>query len=236
MDAHEQAFRYLERDRLHHIDMLEALKRGEGELLYAGEDGVLIFHREGLTYMLSTEDEKALAHMCALLDAPELLTLHQARFAPLLAERFGLARRMDCRQCAYLSSDAPPEKPAPGVTLRALEPENLGFVLAHYSHSMDSAYLSGRIAEEMLGIFVGGTLAGFIGTHAEGTMGMLEVLPEYRRMGLAYTLEAVLIGRQLARGYVPHAQIVCHNTASLRLQEKLGMAFSEQTLVWLYND
>ncbi|MEM5769829.1 MAG: GNAT family N-acetyltransferase, partial [Bacillota bacterium] len=137
---------------------------------------------------------------------------------------------------AYLSSDAPPAKPGPGVTLRVLEPEHLEFVLTQYSHPTDRAYVASRIAEGMLGAYVDGRLAGFIGTHAEGTMGMLEVLPEYRRMGLAYTLEAALIGRQLARGYVPHAQIVCDNTPSLRLQEKLGMTFSEQPLVWLFND
>ncbi|MFQ7452543.1 MAG: GNAT family N-acetyltransferase [Flavonifractor plautii] len=36
----------------------------------------------------------------------------------------------------------------------------------------------------MLGAFVDGTLAGFAGFHGEGSIGLLEVLPAYRRRGL----------------------------------------------------
>ena len=38
------------------------------------------------------------------------------------------------------------------------------------------------------GAFVDGQLAGFVGEHSEGSMGMLEIFPAYRRRGLGYSL------------------------------------------------
>ena len=38
----ERARAYLSRDRLHHIDMLEILRRGSADMLHVREDGVLL--------------------------------------------------------------------------------------------------------------------------------------------------------------------------------------------------
>lgn len=47
----------------------------------------------------------------------------------------------------------------------------------------------GRLrAGVMLGAFLRDRPAGFIGLHEEGSMGMPEVLPEFRRMGVARAL------------------------------------------------
>ena len=86
---------------------------------------------------------------------------------------------------------------------------------------------------DTFGAFVGGALAGFIGTHAEGSMGMLEIFPEYRRRGLGCALEAGLIRRLLERGEIPFCQVIEGNEASMRLQEKLGMTFSDEPVYWM---
>ena len=88
-------------------------------------------------------------------------------------------------------------------------------------------------AEGVLGAEVGGRLAGFIGIHEEGAMGLLEVLPQFRRRGLAEALEAALIGRQLGKGALPYAQVRIGNTASEALQEKLGLTFDRRVLYWI---
>lgn len=233
----EKAYGYLNRDRLHHIDMLETLDRHVGEVLYASEDGVLMRNLPSGTYMLSADSEEALERMCALTSGrPELMTVHQARFVPLLQARYAFKHEMRCLQCAYLSKEPPDEHPTEGVTLRLLTQAERAFVLEHYTHGSDEAYIAERIEAGMLGAFCEGQPAGFIGTHAEGTMGLLQVLPEFRRRGLAYTLEAAMINRQLQQGFVPHAQIVTDNRPSILLQEKLGLRFSDKTLVWLFNE
>ena len=85
----------------------------------------------------------------------------------------------------------------------------------------------------MFGVFVRGEIAGFVGTHEEQTMGLLEILPEYRRLGLAYALEAHLINHLLSIGQTPFCQVAIHNEPSLRLQRKLGLTISDTVVYWL---
>ena len=81
---------------------------------------------------------------------------------------------------------------------------------------------------------VDGALAGFAGIHQEGTMGLLEVLPQFRRRGLAEVLEVGRIAQQLRRGLLPYCHVRLGNTASEALQAKLGLVFdARRTLYWI---
>ena len=77
-------------------------------------------------------------------------------------------------------------------------------------------------------------LVGFIGEHLEGSMGLLYIFPEYRRMGFAYALESAKIAEFLSKGLIPFAQVDKNNAASLALQKKLGMTRSAHTILWLW--
>ena len=99
----------------------------------------------------------------------------------------------------------------------------------------DRDYISARLAAgAVTGAFLEGVLAGFIGTHEEGSIGMLEVLPAYRRRGLGYALEAEAIRRAMAQGAIPYCQVIEGNAASMKLQKKLGMEFSDEFVYWLF--
>lgn len=76
----------------------------------------------------------------------------------------------------------------------------------------------------------------FIGRHAEGSIGLLEVLPQYRRRGLATLLQSYMIGLELSRGRVPYGQVFDGNDASLALQQSLGMSRSMGPLYWAVRD
>jgi len=233
--APDVAYAYLNRDRLHHTDMLEALARGDAELLYAGERGVLILNTACGVYLISAEDEETLGEMCGEIRDPLVLTAHQTRFQSNLAERFGLREKTECSQCSYTRTLGPCLCLPEGVELRLLPESALDFVAEHYTHIPLRSYLEGCLKAGMLGAYVDGRPAGFVGMHDDGSMGLLEILPEYRRRGIAYTLEAAMINRVLARGRIPYAQIIDGNEASLALQRKMGMTFSDKKLVWLYN-
>ena len=88
----------------------------------------------------------------------------------------------------------------------------------------------------MLGAFKNGELAGFIGTHSEGSMGILQILPEYQHQGLGITLEAAMIAFELQKGHVPYGQLFTDNVRSRNLQEKLGMTFADGQIAWLFKD
>ena len=231
-----KAYEYLNRDRLHNIDMLETLDRGNAELLYADEEGVLMLSNSCGAYLISSDDETLLDRLCGMMVSPVLITAHQTKFLDLLSERFGFNTRNECFQCAYMSSERLDVLIPDGIELRELSMADTDFVLAHYSHIPFREYIEDRIEAGMLGAFSDNKLAGFIGTHSDGSMGMLEVLSEYRNRGIAYSLEAALINSLKEHKKIPYAQIFTTNSVSIRLQEKLGMSFSDKTLAWLFND
>lgn len=124
-----------------------------------------------------------------------------------------------------------------GVTLRPLTPDDLEFVVANYHNpGAYETHIRGRLAEGMIGAEVNGELAGFVGVHQEGCMGLLEVVPKFRRMGLAEALEAAIIRQQVGRGRFPYAHIRTGNEASIALQKKMGMEFLERKVYWLFPD
>ena len=63
---------------------------------------------------------------------------------------------------------------------------------------------------------------------------MLEVLPEYRRRGLARALMAAGINAALARGETPFGQIVTTNEPSLALSRSMGLQISQGVVVWMF--
>lgn len=228
-----QAMQYLNQNRILHIDMIEPLRRGSGSILRAGTDGVLIFDRLAALYLVSAETAPAAAEMAALMTEPKLAAAHQEHTAKTLAEIFGLRRTMCCYQAMWDLS-VPPAVPESDLELRLLTPDLEAEILSNYSHDIGRDYIRGRIlAGEMTGAFDDGELAGFIGLHEEGSMGMLEVKPAYRRRGIASLLLASLSASQLALGRIPFSQFVRDNIQSRKLHEQLGFTISNECVYWL---
>ena len=234
MPSNEAALKYLNQNKLLYLDMLEILRRGSGELLYAGEDGVLLYDRWGKEHLMSARDRAALDKILEYLPACEVVVGHELWYKEELAKRFGLRQEQICRQAAWLHAELP-TVPAFDGQLRLLTQEWAPYVEAHYSHSFGGvAYIEGAIRRGMLGAFVGDTLAGFAGFHVEGAMGMLEVLPQYRRHGLGQALLLGTVRLALERGEYAFGQVFIDKEPSLALQRRAGMAVSEEILYWLF--
>lgn len=230
------AFNYLSRERTKHIDMLEILEIPSSRVLFADESGVLIVH-DGL-YLLSCDagrDEAFLPLLTKGLskDTQRMIVLHGPALKETLIREYAFCSVMDCRHGVYQKREPVAFSLPSGAEIRRLNESHLDFVRAHYHMVDDASYLRERIKEGMFGAFVGGALAGFIGTHSERSIGLLEILPEYRRLGLAYALEANLINHLLTLGRTPFCQVSILNEASLALQRKLGLELSDAVLYWL---
>ena len=90
---------------------------------------------------------------------------------------------------------------------------------------------------DMLGAFVDGEVAGFVGFHDDGSNGMLEVLPPYRRRGLGRALEQAVLNLALERGFTPFGQVFTDNAVSIALQKSMGLTLSDEPVYWtLYLD
>ncbi len=85
----------------------------------------------------------------------------------------------------------------------------------------------------VFGGFVNDKCIGFIGMHEEGTMGMLEVLPEYFHRGYGSALEMYLCNHLISENRIPFCHIINGNEASIKLQKKIGLyVFSEEHMVY----
>jgi tRNA (guanine37-N1)-methyltransferase len=236
MDKNKVAKQYLLRDRLLNIDMLEALRRGSAELLAASPSGVLLRVPTvdgGSTYQLSADTPERASELLDLVreDEPYLLfTVHQDFAAEITKERFRLDGENKCYQCLYEDADRPlPE----GLEFRPLQPCHAALAASHYYGRIE--YVRERINAGMLfGAFADGELAGFMGIHSEGSTGMLEVLPAYRRRGIGSALETYLFRIQREWGWTPYGNVIFGNEASEALQRKMGLRFAASPVWWLF--
>lgn len=234
MTQKEIALARLTGNRLLYIDMLEVLRRGTAQIRRAGPDGVLLYDPPSEVWFLDAETPAALDEMLPMLDGCVILTGHQMWYKDKLAAHFGFQTEQTCRQSAWLSPQ-PPVVPSFDGELRWLDRSWAVWTEEHYSHSFGGvSYMEDAIDRGMLGAFVDGQPAGFIATHIEGSMGMLEVLPEYRRRGIGEALLLAMTASCLERGIYPYGQVWADNDPSLALQRKVGMTLSEELLFWLF--
>lgn len=158
-----------------------------------------------------------------LLDAPE-------NAAELL--RF---KADPCKTFAYLEP-MPPELDLPaGVEIKRLATTLAEVVLSAYHNP--GSYTAERIATLMrdkgvFGAISDGKLAGFIGRHSDGSMGMLEVFDGFKRRGIGGALERFLITYVMTFGRTPYCDVFANNEASMYLQRRLGLTESAGYTFW----
>ena len=89
---------------------------------------------------------------------------------------------------------------------------------------MDTDHLARRIRSgPALAWMEDGLPVGWILTHEEGTMGVLEVLPSNRRRGIGQALLQAMCRRIRQDGGMPVAHVGRDNPASLGLCRRIGM-------------
>ena len=234
MTLKETALARLTGNRLLYIDMLEVLRRGTAQVRRAGPDGVLLYDPPSEVWFVDAETPAVLEEMLPMMEGCTILTGHQMWYKDALAARFGFQTEQICHQSAWMA-DRPPEVPDFGGEILRLDRSWAEWAEAHYSHSFGGvAYMEEAIDRGMLGAFVAGKPAGFIATHIEGSMGMLEVLPQYRRKGIGEALLLAMTAFCLEQGKYPYGQVFTDNGPSLALQRKVGMTLSEELLFWLF--
>ena len=234
MDRVEEARAYLERDPVLHANLLEILRRGSADQLVVEPEGVLLHDGGCGAWMLAAEGAAAERLLDQVPPDCDLFVGHNMGYFSLARTRLGLREQEICWSAAYLRPEPPPVRDFDGA-LRMLDLSQAPWVLEHYSHAFaDLTYMERAIERGMIGAFVRGMPAGFVGYHDEGSIGMLEVFADSRRLGIGYCLEAFVIGYCLKKGRTPYAQVVKGNEASMALQKKLGMQQCKKPAIWLY--
>ena len=227
----QRLIRQLSARKRSNIHMMETLGRGNGEILFWKDEDILIYDRSSGACLISAGSpeggERMMEHV------PEncsLFVTSREYLNSIIEKRFGVQVRSCCYQACYTRREALAVK---HKDIRLLGEEHLNYICEHYPYG-GREYIRGRIqAKVMYGAFLDEKIAGFAGMHDDGSMGLLYVEEDFRGMGLGQSLEAFQINRLKDLGFTPYAHIFSDNEVSIRLQEKLGLYLSEDTVWWL---
>lgn len=227
-----RALEYLVKDPLLHMGMIEPIRRDTAEILYAEKDGVLMKEEKSNAYMISVDNfEKGQELINSILKC-NLIVAHQKYMIDYISNRFGLTEKLECVQAAYMDKTKIHTKEE--LEIRQLEPNQIEVILKHYNklsnNEIDMLLKNGSL----FGGYKNHVLIGFIGNHLEGSIGLLEIFPEYRRLGYGTILESYMVNKTLEDGLVPFTQVEIENKKSIALQKKLGFKISKDKLYWLF--
>lgn len=225
---------YLEQDRTLRIDMIEAIRRKNAEVLYAGKDAVLLTKMDRFCLLVSDTVEAGLRALETVPAHIRLFVAHNEASRDAVFKAFpNINHASACWQAYYPGRDPIPLPPV--CEIRPFPPDQVPFLMSVYDPDGDPARYEERVAHgDVLAAYRDGELAGFIGFHGDGSGGMLEVLPKFRRLGIGSALEIALHNLALSRGWTPYGQIYTTNDASRKLQESLGMVVSDGAIYWMY--
>ncbi len=120
--------------------------------------------------------------------------------------------------------------------IRVLDDSFYDIVRERYEHASDAEFHSIFAKKEIFGLFDGGELAGFIGIHYDGAMGLLRVFKEFQGHGYGAILEAYLINYQLDKGRLPMCEVEVSNMTSQHIQEKLGLTRSKEKIYRIFDE
>lgn len=227
----EELIRWLSREKREKIHMIESLRRGKAEILYADRGNVLLYDRTSRLCMISAQNAETGERLLEKVpkDASLFVTSQDFLNEPI-CNRFSCEIFHECIQVCYPQKQALPVK---YKDIRLLGEEFIPYVRERY-HMGDSEYVAERIrAGAMYGAFCDEKPVGFIGIHNDGSLGMLFVEETHRRKGLGISLESYAINRICEKGWTPYGHVVTGNETSLGLQERLGLYPSSGTIWWL---
>lgn len=236
-ELEQRAYSYLGRKPVLCMDMVEALRRGDGTVAAVREDGVLVHVRKNGAYLLAAENILAGEALSGVVENAAQLAVHDLRNANLLRERLDFAGMMECKAAAYLHP-APPE--SGGFDLQRiipLGPEHEQSILEGFPEEFDPAEVRERLRSGALyGMLENEKPLGVVGLYPEGGIGMLAVRQELEgeaAAGLLWGLAAYMTQRCLESCLAPFVHIPAEDQGLLDLYEQLGYAICDTSLYWL---
>lgn len=212
-------------DAISFCDIIDTLTLEESRVLHASERGVAVRSPSSTIMAVSFSDDSSWMDSCMTED---LIAAHGRYLRSYLLDN----GYDDAEPCyLYLYRGKPFNEDYSLIS--PLAEEHAEKAAENYHDALD--YIHERIeAKKIWQIVQDGSFAGFAGFHSEGAMGMLEILPEYRRRKLGEKMEKFLIDKSIEEGHPAYCNVYVSNTASQALQEKLGLVRSGMLTWWMH--
>lgn len=220
-------------NRIENLGIEKIVHRGTADIIERDDEGIFIRDQICGAYMVSCLNlEKGKAWIDRYENLPRgALVVTGRNLAEYAISKFDFETILECHQFAYMKKEAP--ESGNKLRMRTATLDDLGFIMKHYDLVEEEELRNDINRGAILMGEYEDVIIGFVGEHAEGSIGLLFVLPEYRQMGFAIELEVAKIRSMLADGYIPFGQVVVGNEKSLRLQNKLGFTESDEHVYWL---
>lgn len=217
---------YIKEDPISYIHISELLKK-KYTIIYASDKGFIINDDDiDLTY-ISFNDEKEMQEVLSKKRYEHYLT-YDKEVCDFYKD--DTDKMVKLYQYVYES-----EKLFDGLDnydLRVLDVSYTNLIDSVYKALSEDTSENALRKKEVIGLFEDNKLAGFIGRHPEGCIGMLLVFEEYRHKGYAEALEKAKINDLIKRNEKVFNEVVTSNDASNHLQAKLGHTRGKKIIYW----
>lgn len=228
----DKALKYLNRNPLLFAGMINPILRNTAEILYADEDGILIHEKVSDGYMVSAPTLEKGKQLLSNIRHCKLIACHEDFLVDYIKNKYKLPQQLTCYQLIYPQKD--PISMKDRLRIKELTSTDIPFIMKNYDKLSLEEITKIIELKHLFGGYIHDTLVGFVGSHLEGSMGLLEIFKEYRGNGYGIELEIFMINRFLEKGLTPFAQVETDNIISLNLQKKLGLIPSETPVYWMF--
>ena len=237
IDIPDTITRYLQKDPILYVEMLEVYKSGNAEVLYGENDGILLYDKVSFNYLGSANTLAGAKDIVRLLPQDYgVFVAHDEIFHELLGVDFNCSDSLLSYNHVYESTQEL-SIANEQVKIHLLDESYLEEIKKHYTIKRLSTnhYLLSRIKEGMLGAFIEDELVGFIGVHDSGAIGLLEVFDAYKGQQIAQTLQAAMMNRLITQDKTVFLQVNATNEVSLHIQEKLHLTRALHPCGWYFS-
>ena len=170
-------------DRLSYVDMIALLDQKDGHVVKDDEEGIIVALGDQMC---------SVARFCPIQDMAGILSgrwplvcVHDEELRRSLIEDGGYSNEEGCWSYSWWKSSIE----VPECDFRVLDSSHFDAIMSSYNLADEEDIRRHLEAGDIIGAYVDGQLAGYVGFHSEGSMGMLHVFEEYRRHGLGEALE-----------------------------------------------
>lgn len=234
LDNKTRATEYLSKDLLKNCNLISPLQISDDiKFVYAENDGVCFVMCDSNIVFLSTSRSDIAKKVISKLENVELCVASNKFEADMISTKFGLKKIIPCYQVLYNTEKIQPVNEK--LEIKKLDKNLAEFVALNYSMHPETE----EVCEIMdrfgiYGAYVDGEIAGFIGKHQEGSIGMLEVFPDYRKQGIGTSLINFMVNLCKSNHQIAYGQIMTTNTASFNLHKTLDCTFSDELVYWCF--
>ena len=218
----------LNEDIRSNIDIIHLIKRDLVDILYYKESvGIAVKAECGTCFAVPFSDDYEPLYFS--LDGEELICMHSKEMSEHYLS-LGYKHNGACYTFSYFGGKIEEDN---SHDFRLLREDEIPFILKYYNSNEESLSYDIR-RENLFCLEDDGVVKGFAGFHAEEAMGLLVVLPQFRKAGLGRAMEIHIINEAINRGWTPFCNVYTTNEVSINLQHSLGLEEGKDLSYWMW--